>query len=168
MTKQTFLDTLRGSLTGAISASAVEENVRYYEEYINSQIRMGKSEQQVLAELGNPRLIARSIIDAGKSTGDTSSNAGAAYGGNGGGYYTGGYQNGGYQGTGYRSREQGEMGRSNVRKRRWPTWLSLILVLVLIVIFVILPIVVLFVWWLAPVVVIVWLITFVIKMMRKR
>ena len=66
MTKQEFLESLRTALTGRVSPSAVEENIRYYADYINTQIRMGKSEEQVISELGDPRLLARSIADADK------------------------------------------------------------------------------------------------------
>ncbi|MBQ9142414.1 MAG: DUF1700 domain-containing protein [Lachnospiraceae bacterium] len=64
MNKQEFLDRLRVALSGRVSASLVEENVSYYEEYINTQVRLGRSENMVLAGLGDPRLIAKSIITA--------------------------------------------------------------------------------------------------------
>lgn len=69
MTKQEFLNSLRAALSSRIGASLVEENVRYYEDYINTQMRMGKSEEQVIGELGDPRLLARSIADANKRAG---------------------------------------------------------------------------------------------------
>lgn len=64
MSKQEFIDKLRLALSGKVSAGLVEENVSYYEEYINTQVRMGKSQEQVLETLGDPRLIAKSIITA--------------------------------------------------------------------------------------------------------
>lgn len=64
MNKQEFIDRLRMALSGKVSAGLVEENVSYYEDYINSQMRMGASEEKVLSELGDPRLIAKSIITA--------------------------------------------------------------------------------------------------------
>lgn len=100
MTKQEFLNSLRAALSSRISASLVEENVRYYEDYINTQMRMGKSEEQVIGELGDPRLLARSIADANKRTGmndakgayeDADAGRSGAYGGEyGGSAYTGG------------------------------------------------------------------------------
>lgn len=72
MSKQEFIDRLRMALSGKVSASLVEENVSYYEDYINSQMRMGVSEESVLAGLGDPRLIAKSIITANE--GDFSNN----------------------------------------------------------------------------------------------
>ena len=62
MTKTEFLDVLRESLSGKISAALLQENMTYYNEYIDSQIRMGKSEQDVMESLGDPRLIARNIV----------------------------------------------------------------------------------------------------------
>lgn len=64
MNKQEFVDKLRATLSGRVSASLVEENVAYYEEYINTQVRMGRAENSVLSDLGDPRLIAKSIITA--------------------------------------------------------------------------------------------------------
>lgn len=64
MTKKQFLEELKTSLEGMVSPMVVQQNMNYYENYISEQIRNGKSEQDVLNELGNPRLIAKSIIDA--------------------------------------------------------------------------------------------------------
>ena len=64
MSKQEFTDGLRSALSGRLSAAAVEENIRYYTEYIDTQMQNGKTEQEVMQELGNPRLIAKTIIEA--------------------------------------------------------------------------------------------------------
>lgn len=62
MTKQEFIEKLRLALNGKVPGSVVTENLQYYEDYINTEIRKGKSEQEVLGALGDPRLIARTII----------------------------------------------------------------------------------------------------------
>ena len=68
MTKQEFLDKLRAALNGKLLPGQVEENLHYYEDYINTEVRKGKSEGEVLAVLGDPRLIARTIVEtAGQS-----------------------------------------------------------------------------------------------------
>lgn len=64
MTKKQFLEELRDSLEGMVSPMVIRQNLNYYENYINEQIRNGRTEEDVLNELGSPRLIARSIIDA--------------------------------------------------------------------------------------------------------
>lgn len=63
MEKQEFLDKLRSALSGRLASEIVADTVRYYEDYINTEIRMGREEQEVMAALGDPRLIARTIIE---------------------------------------------------------------------------------------------------------
>ena len=67
MDKLEFLNRLRMTLNGSVPTRVVEENLNYYENYINSQVRMGYSEEEVLNSLGDPRLIAKSIISANGS-----------------------------------------------------------------------------------------------------
>lgn len=76
MSKQDFIDRLRAALNGKVSPGQVIENVNYYEEYINTQIRMGRTDEEVLADLGDPRLIAKSIVTA---NGDSGYEAAAGY-----------------------------------------------------------------------------------------
>ena len=63
MTKQEFLDRLRRSLHGKITPGQIVENLQFYEDYINTEIRKGASEQEVLTRLGDPRLLARTIVE---------------------------------------------------------------------------------------------------------
>ncbi len=63
MTRDDFLTELEDALNGSVKPALVNENLRYYEEYIETEKRKGKSEDAVLEELGDPRLIARTIID---------------------------------------------------------------------------------------------------------
>ncbi len=63
MNRAEFLDTLRSQLSGQMHEGKVAAHVRYYEDYIQSQVRSGRNEQDVLTELGDPRLIARTLLD---------------------------------------------------------------------------------------------------------
>ena len=63
MNRTEFLDTLRSQLSGQMHEGKVAAHVRYYEDYIQSQVRSGRNEQDVLQELGDPRLIARTLLD---------------------------------------------------------------------------------------------------------
>ncbi len=63
MNKLEFIDRLRAALTGRLSAEEVQEHVNYYEDYINTQIRLGTGEEEVLRSLGEPRLIAKTIVE---------------------------------------------------------------------------------------------------------
>lgn len=66
MDRYEFIDALRAALSGKVPATTVEDNVQYYEEYIAVQLRQGKSEEEVLSSLGDPRLLAKTIIEANK------------------------------------------------------------------------------------------------------
>lgn len=62
MTKQEFLDGLRRSLAAGLETEEINEHIRYYSDYIDSQIRMGISEEEVMCSLGEPRLIAKTLL----------------------------------------------------------------------------------------------------------
>lgn len=64
MDKNEFLEKLAKALAGQVPASVVEENINYYSSYISGEVQKGTPLQQVLEDLGDPRLIAKSIIDA--------------------------------------------------------------------------------------------------------
>ena len=64
MTKEQFMMELEQSLQGEVSAYELSDSLTYYRQYFEDEIRNGKSEEDVIQELGSPRLIARSIIDA--------------------------------------------------------------------------------------------------------
>ena len=64
MTKQEFLEKLRAALGNDLSGTVVSENVNYYKQYITDEVAKGKSEKEVIDELGDPWAIARTIIDA--------------------------------------------------------------------------------------------------------
>lgn len=62
MTRQEFLDALRRALNRELDAAKVEENIAYYDNYIREQMAQGRREAQVVEQLGDPRLIARTIL----------------------------------------------------------------------------------------------------------
>ena len=68
MNKQEFLEKLRQALTGRVASSVVAENIKYYEDYINVEVRKGRSEEEVLNQLGDPRLIARTIVETSEGS----------------------------------------------------------------------------------------------------
>ena len=61
MTKEEFLDGLRKALFSTGSASLIEENIRFYSSYIDDELSKGRSIDDIMEELGDPRLIANSI-----------------------------------------------------------------------------------------------------------
>lgn len=62
MTKRDFLDGLRAALTGEIPEAEVINNIQFYDDYINAK-QSEISEYDVINQLGDPRLIAKTIIE---------------------------------------------------------------------------------------------------------
>lgn len=63
MNKDEFLSGLRKALALELPESEIESNIRFYDEYINTNSRNKGNEEQVIDELGDPRLIAKTIIE---------------------------------------------------------------------------------------------------------
>lgn len=63
MTKQEFLYALETALSEELNDIQVNEQINYYRQYIEEQIASGRSESEVLEELGDARIIAHNIID---------------------------------------------------------------------------------------------------------
>lgn len=72
MNKEEFLQGLQSTLSGEVSPAVARENLNYYNDYIQTEINKGRSEAEVMEELGNPRLIARTIIDTTPGAGTSS------------------------------------------------------------------------------------------------
>ncbi|MCM1144182.1 MAG: DUF1700 domain-containing protein [Blautia sp.] len=70
MDKREFIEKLQRALSSGLNSAQVAENVRYYQEYIESEMQRGNSVREVLAQLGDPRLLAKSIIEANKHSGE--------------------------------------------------------------------------------------------------
>ena len=63
MNKVEFIEGLQKALEMKVSPQTVRENASYYSQYIEDEVRKGRSEQEVVEELGDPWVIARTITD---------------------------------------------------------------------------------------------------------
>jgi uncharacterized membrane protein len=72
MDKIEFLDILRQSLSGEVINQSIEQNIRYYDGYISAQTL--EEEADIIDRLGDPRLIAKTIIEAEKVAKEKSMN----------------------------------------------------------------------------------------------
>ena len=70
MTKNEFLQGLNAELEGRVPHSVIQENMRYYDEYITQETAKGDAEEAVIETLGGPKIIARTIVDAAYDTED--------------------------------------------------------------------------------------------------
>lgn len=121
MTKSEFLSELREALQGEVPAGVIEDNVRYYDTYISQEAATGRSDAEIIEELGGPRIIARTIIDSTDAAGETYSE------------YAG--QNTGSDGRG----PQMTMRGGNIDLSKW-YWKLLIMVVVFLVLFLVLSV----------------------------
>lgn len=77
MDKDEFLGILRSQLSGQMPEQQIVTHIQYYRSYIEERIAAGSSESEVMRELGDPRLIARTLLDT-ENGGNTSQNSGFA------------------------------------------------------------------------------------------
>lgn len=116
MNKTEFIEKLQRALAGGLPSGQVAENVRYYQDYIDSEMRRGRSEREVMELLGDPRLLARSIIEANKR-------AGTSYGSN---------QEYDEEVTGETWGQDGDNGADGSRRIVLPGWLVMLIVTVVV------------------------------------
>lgn len=140
MEKQDFLDKLRLALAGKVTPEVMTDTMNYYEEYINTELRLGKSPDDVMETLGDPRLIARTIVETkGGRYGDVSALSGE-------------------------DGENGEGHELRVRLVKIPGWVWLIVFFV--VIWLIVSIIFRVLIKLAPILLVIALATFIYKRLR--
>ncbi|SFG31256.1 DUF1700 domain-containing protein [Oribacterium sp. WCC10] len=70
MTKEQFLHDLTVQLNLNVSDQVIHEQLAYYDNYISGEVRNGRSEAEVVQELGSPRLLAKTIIETAEAAGD--------------------------------------------------------------------------------------------------
>lgn len=70
MNKFDFINDLKEKLKGHVSDSVLDAKIEYYENYINDEINKGRNENDVINELGDPKLIAKTIIDLDDNAGN--------------------------------------------------------------------------------------------------
>lgn len=64
MKKEKFLEILKERLKNELSSREVEYHINYYKKYIEDEIATGKSQEEIIEMLGDPVMIAKTIIDA--------------------------------------------------------------------------------------------------------
>lgn len=151
MTKQEFLDELALRLREEGAERLVAENVEYYRGYIEGEVAKGRREEEVLSELGNPALIARSILDAAgyRVDGVPDRNPDGDLGENAGSYYR------------TQSEEREEDRNIHVEVRQVNSWIAGILFLLFVVLLVLA--VLGFIIWAAPVILALLLLSFMYR-----
>lgn len=173
MTRQEFMETLGKILRRELTEAGVAENLQYYEEYIDQEVSQGKSEEQVLAALGDPRLIAMTILQVEQQR-ETD-----AFEGRGGTVYTespdGTYRessDGSYGefggGFGHSTEDNGTGKPSGMRSFQIKGWMAgLVVILILVILCVIIGTVFAIVWRLLPIILVVCFFLWLIRRFRS-
>ena len=60
MTRYEFIENLKSNLS-TLNKNIVDDKIKYYNDYIDAEVKKGRSETDVINELGDPRLIAKTI-----------------------------------------------------------------------------------------------------------
>ena len=153
MTRNEFLSQLREALKDDLSGSAIQENINYYNQYISEEVAKGKSEEEVLGMLGDPWIIARTIIDAADGT-DRSTV----------------YESGGSTYSSSESKQNYQKNRSEIHEFRMDTWWKKLLLILSVVMVVVLVVTIIsgLVQLLAPILIPILIIMIVIRIIGNR
>lgn len=68
MRREEFLRILKESLEVSLEKDVINEQLDYYDKYISDEIDKGRTEEDVVSELGDPRLIAKTIKTVNNSS----------------------------------------------------------------------------------------------------
>lgn len=121
MTKIEFLEGLRKALGNDLDRATVQENVNYYDGYIRDEVNKGRTEEEVTAELGDPWVIAQTVIDAEEAKRGAGRDAGSSYTATDSGYHDPVYGDGGdYTREDYYDQNQGY--QTHVHTFGFDTW----------------------------------------------
>lgn len=71
MSREEYLKGLEAALNGEVPVSVIRENVNYYNSYISQEMAKGRTMEDIVSEIGEPRIVARTIIDSSEAAGET-------------------------------------------------------------------------------------------------
>lgn len=158
MTKSEFLEALRRALHGNMAAASVDDNIRFYDSYFTAEENKGRSESEILSGLGDPRILARTLIDAADRAGDAYAHEanetqfrGAA-----------GSQN---SYNSYKEETSAKRDAGSVHKVRIPGWLTAILILMTVA--VVISVVGSLVWAILPYLIPIILVLYIVRIIRR-
>lgn len=64
MNREEYISTMEKSLVGRIDPDVLRDTMAYYNDYFAMEQSKGLSQEQIISNLGDPRLLAKSIIAA--------------------------------------------------------------------------------------------------------
>lgn len=70
MTREEFLKELSEALDGEVPVSVIRENLDYYSQYLSQELAKGRSMEEITDEIGEARIVAKTIIDTCEAAGE--------------------------------------------------------------------------------------------------
>ena len=70
MSKEEFLQELREVLAGDVPESVIQDNIRYYGSYLSQEMAKGRSVDEIVKEIGEPFIVAKTIIEHCEASGE--------------------------------------------------------------------------------------------------
>ena len=61
MSREEFLRGLEEALAGEVPGSVVRDNLNYYSSYLSQELAKGRTMEEIIEEIGEPRIVARTI-----------------------------------------------------------------------------------------------------------
>ncbi|MBQ7797328.1 MAG: hypothetical protein IJ374_12350 [Lachnospiraceae bacterium] len=71
MSKEEFLQELREALAGDVPETVIRDNVSYYGSYLSQEMAKGRTVDEIVAEIGEPFILAKTIIEHSEASGET-------------------------------------------------------------------------------------------------
>ena len=157
MSKTEFLDILYNQLSGRMPEGNVAAHVQYYRNYIEDEQQKGRTETDILNELGDPRLIVRTLLDTEVGAGNPQNGS----------TYSSTYSEGT---SGYNEYDSSDSARGHVKKHSFKldlsTWYGKVAVILIAAVVLLLLVTILGV--LIPVVIVAGVIMYIVSQLRKR
>ncbi len=76
MSKEEFLRELEEALAGDVPEAVIRDNVSYYGSYLSQEMAKGRSVEEIEAEIGEPFIIAKTIIEHCEASGECAGDSG--------------------------------------------------------------------------------------------
>ncbi len=76
MSKEEFLRELEEALAGDVPEAVIRDNVSYYGSYLSQEMAKGRSVKEIVGEIGEPFIIAKTIIEHCEASGECAGDGG--------------------------------------------------------------------------------------------
>ena len=76
MSKEEFLRELEEALAGDVPEAVIRDNVSYYGSYLSQEMAKGRSVEEIVGEIGEPFIIAKTIIEHCEASGECAGDCG--------------------------------------------------------------------------------------------